>query len=139
MRKKINILTIITYFLFLIIIGRLFYIQVIDNNYYLEKLSNKTNKIVYEDSGLRGRIYDKNNNILVDNGLVLTIVYQKEDNVDEIKLAYEISTKLDLDYHKLTKSYLKDYYLMEHEDIINNRVSDIDKDKYLKRQITKDE
>ena len=41
MKKKINILTTIIYIAFLVIIGRLFYLQVIDNNYYLEKLSNK--------------------------------------------------------------------------------------------------
>ena len=139
MKKKINLLMMITYISFLVIIGRLFYLQVIDNNYYLEKLSNKTNKIVYEDSSLRGRIYDKNNNLLVDNGLILTIIYQKEDDYDEIKLAYEISKKLELDYTKLTKSYLKDFYIMEHEDIINKRINETDKNKYLKRLITKDE
>ena len=139
MKKKINILTTIIYISFLIIIGRLFYLQIIDNRYYLEKLSNKTNKIVYENSSLRGKIYDKNNNILVDNGLVLTIVYQKVDDYDEIKLAHEISKKIELDYTKLTKSYLKDFYLLEHEDIINKRINEEDKNKYIKRQISKDE
>ena len=93
MKKKINVLTWITYILFIVIIGRLFYLQIIDNAYYLEKLSNKTNKIVYENNNLRGRIYDKNNNVLVDNGLVLTIVYQKEDNVNEVELAYQLLPK----------------------------------------------
>ena len=139
MKKKINVLITIIYICFLAITLRLFYLQIIDNNYYLEKLSNKTNKIVYEDSSLRGRIYDKNNNILVDNGLVLTIVYQKEENIDEIKLAYEMSKKIDLDYNKLTISYMKDFYILENEDIINKRVSNIDREKYLKRQITKEE
>ena len=136
MKKKINILTTITYVCFLVITGRLFYLQIIDNNYYLERLSNKTNKIVYENSSLRGRIYDKNNNLLVDNGLVLNIVYQKEDNVDEIKLAYDISPKIDLDYTKLTKSYLKDFYLIAHESEIDKRISLDIKNKYLKRQIS---
>lgn len=139
MKKKIKVLYIITYIIFLIIIGRLFYLQIIDHNYYLERLSNKTNKIVYEDTSLRGRIYDKNNNIIVDNGLVLTIIYQKEDNVDEIKLAYEISPKIDLNYQKLTKSYLKDFYLLTNEDTINSRIKKEDLDKFNKRQMTKDE
>ena len=70
MIKKIKFLNLLVYLLFLIIIGRLFYMQIINNNDYLEKLSNKTNRIVYEDVSLRGRIYDKNNNLLVDNKLV---------------------------------------------------------------------
>ena len=139
MKKKIKVFYIITYIVFLIIIGRLFYIQIIDHNYYLEKLSNKTNKIIYEDSSLRGRIYDKNNNVIADNGLALTIVYQKEDNIDEINLAYEISKKIDLNYQKLTKSYLKDFYLLEHENIINKRLSEEDVNRFNKRIITKDE
>lgn len=139
MKKKIKVLCSLTYLIFFVIIGRLFYLQIIDHNYYLEKLSNKTNKIVYEDTSLRGRIYDRNNNILVDNGLVLTIVYQKEDDIDEIELAYEISSKINLNYEKLTKSYLKDFYLMEHEDIILKRVSEEDIKKYNRRQISKDE
>ena len=139
MKKKIKFLYVITYLVFLIIIGKLFFIQIIDHNYYLEKLSNKTNKIVYEDSSLRGRIYDRNNNLLVDNGLILTIVYQKEDDINEIDLAYEISSKIKLDYEKITKSYLKDFYLMENEDIILKRVSNSDYDKFNRRQISKDD
>ena len=139
MKRKINILITIIYICFLVIIGRLFYLQIIDHNYYLEKLSNKTNKIIYENSSLRGRIFDKNNNILVDNGLMLTIVYQKNSDIDEVRLAYDISSKLDINYNKLTTSYLKDFYLMEHENIINKRVNKMDEEKYLKRQITNEE
>lgn len=139
MKKKLLIYKVLVYCFFGLIIGRLFFIQIIDNNYYLEKLSNKTNKIIYEDSGLRGRIYDRNNNLLVDNGLVLTIVYLKEDNVDEIELAYTISKKIDLDYNKLTKAYLKDFFIMQNDKEINNRLSKDIKDKYNKRRIKQEE
>ena len=139
MINKNKILKLIIYFSYFIIIGRLFYLQIIERDYYIKKLLNKTNKIVYEDTSLRGRIYDKNNNLLVDNGLVLTIIYQKEENIDEIKLAYEVSKKIELDYHKLSLSYLKDYYLLEHDNVINNRIDSKIKDKYLKKIINKEE
>ena len=139
MKKKLLFLNILVYFSFMLITVKLFYLQIIDNNYYLEKLSNKTNKIIYEDTNLRGRIYDKNNNLLVDNTLVLTIVYQREDDIDEIELAYEISKKIDLPYYKLTSSYLKDFYILEHEKEIDNRLSKDIINKYLKRQITSSE
>ena len=139
MKKKIIFLKTLVYFIFIIITGRLFTLQIIDNSYYLEKLSNKTNKIVYENTSLRGRIFDKNGNILVDNKLVLTIIYQREDDYDEIKLAYEVSKKIDLDYQKLTKSYLKDFYILEHSEDIEKRVNKDDYNKYLKRIISKDD
>ena len=139
MKKKIKILKILVYSVFTIITGRLLFLQIVDNQYYLEKLSNKTNKIVYENTSLRGRIYDKNNNLLVSNGLVLTIVYQKEDDVNEIELAYEVSKKIMLDYSKLTESYLKDFYILEHPKEIEKRLSDEVKNNYLKRRITGEE
>lgn len=139
MNKKINYFSLILYLAFFIITARLFYLQIIERNYYLEKLSSKKNKIVYEDTSLRGRIYDTNNNLLVDNKLVLTIIYKREENIsmkDEIMLSYDISSKLELDYQKLTLSYLKDFYLLEHDDIIDQRVSSVDKEKLKKRKIT---
>lgn len=140
--KKIKLLTIITYFIYFIISIRLFYLQIIERNYYLEKLSSKNNKIIYEDTSLRGRIYDKNNNILVDNKLIMTIIYKREDNMsinDEIKLAYEISKKIDLDYNKLTNSYLKDFYLLEHESEILKRLTNEEKDSFQRRMISNSE
>ena len=142
MNKKITFLNFILYLLFFVILVRLFYLQIIERNYYLEKLSNKTNQIIYEDTSLRGRIYDRNKKILVDNQLVMTIIYQKEDNIsmkDEIKLAYQISSKIDLNYHKLTTSYLKDFFLLNHNDDIEKRVGLEDKNKLKKRMISNSE
>ena len=139
MNKKKIILTITMYFFFSLIIIKLFSLQIINRNYYLEKLSSKKNKIVYENTSLRGRIYDCNNKLLVDNKLVLNIIYKREDNIsslDEIKLAYEISKKIDLDYSKLTKSYLKDFYILEHNTEIEKRVQEEDKDKLKRRLMT---
>jgi len=142
MKKKLIIYHLILYFLFLIITGRLFYLQVIRRSYYLEVLSNKQNRIVNVDTSLRGRIYDRNNNLLVDNKLILTIVYQKESGMsmkDEIALAYDVSKKIELDYSKLTISYLKDFYLLEHDDIIDKRLDDEDKENFKRRKITNNE
>ena len=74
--KKRLFLKFIIYFSFIIIIGKLFIMQVMNQNYYYEKLSSRNNKIVYGDTTLRGRIYDTNNKLLVDNMEVLTIIYK---------------------------------------------------------------
>ena len=142
MEKKIKVYYGILYLCFLIIIGRLFVLQIIERNIYLEKLSNRQNKIVYEDTSLRGRIYDRNNVLIVDNKLIPTIYYQKEEGMkqsDEIKLAYEISKKIELDYQKLTNSYLKDFYLLEHNNEIEKRVNKEDKDRLQKRLMNNNE
>ena len=141
-KKTVIILNIFIYLLFMIIIGRLFYLQIIDHQYYIEKLSSRNNKIVYENDNIRGRIYDKNNNLLVDNKLLFTITYQNSNNLSvdrEIELAYEISKKIDLDYQKLTLSYLKDFYLINHDDEITKRLDEDDLLNYKRRMISNNE
>lgn len=138
MLKKINILNIVLYIFFLIIVSRLYYLQIIKYDYYKDLLNNLNIKEVKEEVP-RGKIYDTNGILLVDNNLVKTIYYKKIDGMskkDEIELAYKIKDYLELDYSKLTKSYLKDFYILTNEKIINNRISDLELDKYKKRKIS---
>ena len=64
MLKKINFLNIILYLAFFIILGRIYYLQVIEKDYYAAKLLKLTEKEVLGDSMPRGRIYDRNMKIL---------------------------------------------------------------------------
>lgn len=135
---KINVFKVIIYLAFFGILIKLFSMQVINRDYYLNKLNSKTTKIVYGDTTLRGRIYDTNHNLLVDNQLIMTITYQKVSGMstsDEIELAYEISPYIELNYSKLTKSYLKDFFILTNEELIMERVSK-EKELYNKRKIT---
>ena len=139
MVKKVNILNILMYLVFLIILGRLYYLQVINHEYYLNKLNSLNSKEVLGDVMPRGKIYDTNGVLLVDNTLVNTIYYKKIDGIttkEEIDLAYLVKDYLDLDYSKLTKSYLKDFYILTHEGEINKRITDIEYDSYKRRKIT---
>lgn len=139
--KKINIFKFIIYIGFALIVINLFSLQVINQDDYLNKLNSKTTRIVYGDTTLRGRIYDTNHNLLVDNQLIMTITYQKVAGMsidDEINLAYEVSNYIDLNYERLTKSYLKDFFILTHEDEIMKRVSK-EKNLYNKRKITYNE
>ena len=62
---------------FLIIIGRLFYINVIEGKSYSDLLDKKINNYVYGASAPRGRILDRNGVVLVDNIGVKTLFYNK--------------------------------------------------------------
>ena len=59
-----------------IILGRLFQLQVLENNKYEEKLVESTEKIIDGPSSPRGRIYDRNYKLIVDNKAVKTIYYK---------------------------------------------------------------
>lgn len=110
--KKIylSILSILT----LIISIRFIYIYYIKHDYYYEEYLKKTNKIVYGITAPRGRILDRNGKILVDNIGSNTIVYHKLGNVDEYKLAKQISNVLE-QKEEATIDELKQYYLQNND------------------------
>lgn len=141
MKTKIKIYEYLVYLCFIVITVKLFSMQVVNHDYYLELLNEKKTKIIYGDTTLRGRIYDRNNKLLVDNQLIMNIVYKKEEGTstkEEITLAYQVSEYLDLNYSKLTLSYLKDFYILTHEEEINKRVFN-DLELYRNRKITSNE
>ena len=78
--KRMNFLIIILFFLFVIIISRLCFLTINMNHYYKMILNKETSNIVYKDTSPRGRIYDRNNKLLVDNVSVKKIYYLKSKN-----------------------------------------------------------
>ncbi|MBQ8892765.1 MAG: penicillin-binding protein 2 [Bacilli bacterium] len=141
-RKKIKFLEILLYICFLIIGVRLFYLQIIKHDYYEELLKNLNEKEVYGDTMPRGKIYDRNGHVIVDNKLVKTIYFKNENklnNKELIQLAYLVKDYIELDYNKLTDSFLKDFYLIENENIILDRVSDSDYKKFKSHKLSSTE
>lgn len=120
--KRINILKSIIYLSFVILTLSLGNIIIFKNNYYSRLLLKMTSNVYEDESAPRGRIYDRNYNLLVDNKEVATIVYLKPDKStasDEITLSKKVAELIDIDYSKLTVRMLKDYWL-----VINNSSSD---------------
>ena len=137
MEKRINVFKYILYLLFMVVSIRLFYLQIISHEYYQELLSKKTIETIYIQAP-RGKIYDKNNNLIVSNKLVMNIIYKNDlklDEFEEIELAYKVSEFIELDYSKLTTSYLKDFYILTHESEINNLLTNKEFDDYKNRII----
>ena len=77
MNRRYIIITVLLCFFFTIILGKIFYLQIIKRDIYTEKLSFSTEKKIESTSAPRGRIYDRNYNLLVDNEAVKTIYYKK--------------------------------------------------------------
>ena len=97
--KRITILEILIVSIFIVIFGRICYLNILRGDYYKMLLNNMTNVYVYGNSTPRGRIYDRNNNLLVDNEAVKTIYYKKSSGIktdDEIKLAYQVAENINV-------------------------------------------
>ena len=73
--KRYNILTVTVVILNLILLISLYSIQVVNSALYIEKKENLSKQLVEGSTAPRGRIYDRNNKIIVDNTPIKTIRY----------------------------------------------------------------
>lgn len=125
--KRYNVLIAIISVLILALFSNLFYLQVIkaeDSKLKLEKLQ-KT--IVYGPTAPRGRIYDRNHNLLVDNVPNKTIVYKKQKGITtsrELELSYELADLIEVPYTKLTDEMKRVFYLKNHESELKSRITE---------------
>ena len=71
--KRITILEILIVSIFIVIFGRICYLNILRGDYYKMLLNNMTNVYVYGNSTPRGRIYDRNMKLLVDNKAIKSI------------------------------------------------------------------
>ena len=136
--KRYNSLIFIVIILYVVILGRVFYLQIIKENDYKESLAMATEKTVESTSAPRGRIYDRNYNLLVDNEGVKTIYYKKQNgitNKEEIELAYTVADNINLDYSKVNENRLKTFYYKGHYKECKKKITDKEWEEYNKRKL----
>lgn len=127
---------------FLIVGVCLFHTVYIESNEHLMVLEQITNVVIEGESAPRGRIYDRNYKLLVDNESVPTIVYKKQDNVtseEEISLAYKMINHIELDYNKLQTRNLKEFYLILNGKDISQRITHEEYEKLERRILTNED
>ena len=84
---------------FIIFLGRIFYINYIDGSKYQKILLDKTNTYIYGSSAPRGRILDRNGVVLVDNKGIKTVYYTKLKGIttkEEIEIAKSLANILNI-------------------------------------------
>lgn len=135
------IIIFLTFFLCIITI-RLFYLNVFLKNHYKILYKNKTSDIVYGKSAPRGRIYDRNMKILVDNKSIKTITYIKKSDtttVEEINMAKKLSNVLELDYDNLNINNLKNYYMIINKEYVDKKITKKENELLKNRKLTEKE
>lgn len=127
-------------FFFILLICKVIDIEILNNEYYKKTLDELTIKTVTSNSTPRGRIFDRNYNLLVDNVGVRTIYFKREKNYDSDKLINAIKlikNHIELNYDLVNIDNLKDYYMFINKD--NNLVTKEEKRKLKERKITNKE
>ena len=140
--KRIFFLLFILIIFLILVIYKLYNLQILSNEYYKNKLSDLKTSTVQGTSVPRGRIYDRNYNLLVDNVGVKTIYYKRnkgtttKDILDTIKL---LKDNIEIDTSNVSIRNIKDYYIVTHKEEMNNRITEEEYNKYKERRITKED
>ena len=137
LKNKLYLLVIIIFSIFLF---RITYLMIIKSDYYEKILYEQNNTIIYGSSAPRGRILDRNGNIIVDNVGVKTIVYNKLSGISletELEIADTLSNIIEVS--EGSKNEQKYYYYLKNKDEVNKLVSDKIYKLYNERKITSEE
>ena len=140
--KRYTLLIVMIILLFSITIVRLFKLQVLETDEYKEKLVLATEKTVESGSVPRGRIYDRNNKLIVDNEAIKTIYYKKESGITterEIELSYIIGEMIEVDYSKLSDRIIKNFWYMSHKKEAKKLITETEWEEYNLRKIDDDD
>ena len=136
--KRFNILIGIVICVFCVLAFKLFSVQLINNEKYEQLALESSTNIIEGPSAPRGRIYDRNHNLLVDNSPVKTIYYKKIKGVtssEEVQIAYKMANIIDLDYSKLSETNLKEFWMINNEKKAKEKITDKEWEKYKERKL----
>lgn len=114
---RLNLLFSIVILLFMTIIGRLLYMQVLNKDFYEKKLASASQTKVTSSSA-RGEIYDASGKPLVENTLKQVVSFTRSNKMtakDLKEIASQLLGYVSITSPNLTERQLADYYLADPE------------------------
>ncbi len=140
--KRYNILIGIIIFVIVVLFINLFYVQIVKNEFYVQKIEKLNENNIEGDSAPRGRIYDRNHRLIVDNEPIKTIIYKKQTGITtkvEIDLAYQVGEFIDVDFSNLEEEQLREFWVKKNSELANEKITDEEYQELEERKLTKDD
>lgn len=122
---RINALFLSVFFLFSILVLRLGYVQIVKGEEY-KRNAYLTENVTTKLDAPRGKMYDSNYSVVVDNEPVFSITYTRTQDVDadeRHELAKKLAVMIDKDTKELTERDKKDYFIFLNEKEVESRIS----------------
>src|SRR5690625_4146003 len=126
---RVNILFFTVFVLFTILVIQLGIVQILEGDSYKEEIGRTIND-VSKSPVPRGKIFDRNGKIVVDNNPLYAITYTPPKRVqaeDKLELAEELTSFLSIDkkvMKKITERDKKEYWHLKNKDESVARLSD---------------
>lgn len=130
---RMNILFFTIFILFSALVIRLGYVQIVKGDEYVQQLK-KTEEATVNTSVPRGRIFDRNGQILVDNKPKNAITYTKYSTTtseEMLKMAKKLSTYITMDTERIAERDKLDFWMIKHPKEANAKITDEEKNKIL--------
>jgi len=121
---RLNMLFFIVFLLFSALILRLGVVQIVHGEKYQKEVEKTENEIVNLPVP-RGKIYDKNGNVIVDNKALNAITYTRARGTKQeevLKVAEDLAKLIEMDTEKVTERDLKDFWMLKHPDEAEEKV-----------------
>lgn len=128
--------------IFVVIVVKVTDVMVIEEDSYTVQLKEMTDNEITGTSSPRGRIYDRNYNIIVDNKSLKTITYQKPKNVtntEMIEVAEKIAPHIEVNYLKISDRNKREYYCSKNKVKCNSFITKKEKEKNKQRKLSNKE
>lgn len=156
MLLRANLLFVVVFFLFSILVLRLGYVQMVQGKSYINEIERTDDNIVYHPVP-RGEIFDRNGNLLVNNKPLKAITYTPPKNPqpkDLLNLAEKLSSYIQMNEDNIQKvpdwvkkeiwiiqnNDGKDKITKEEEELLRNKeLSDRDLYKLILERITEED
>ena len=130
--KRFLVFFVVLLLLFGVLSIKLYTVMIVDAKDYKKSLKELSYTKVEGTSAPRGRIYDRNHKIIVDNKAIKSITYKKDKNISVsqmIELAYTVSPHLDLSYSSLTNRSKREFYLAKYPDVCDKKITQKEREK----------
>lgn len=140
--KRYNILIFIIIAIMLILLINLLIVQVVKHDFYVNKVAMLSNSYITSKSAPRGRIYDRNGILIVDNEPVKVIYYKKENNVTtnkEIEMSIKVAELIEVDYTYVKDDDLRTFWVKQNKEEASLKITDEEWELVKMRKLTDDD
>ncbi|UTH03608.1 penicillin-binding protein 2 [Macrococcoides canis] len=119
--RRISVIFMAIVSLLIILVLRLGYLQIVKGEAYRQAVDNNEN-IEVNESVPRGRIYDRNGKLLVDNTSKKSITYTRDrmtTSKEILSIAKKLQKIIDMPTDALTLRDKQDFYILTHKEAVN--------------------
>lgn len=123
---RMNILFFAVFLLFSALILRLGVLQIVNGEDFTRQLE-RTEEVVVNASVPRGKIFDRNGKVIVDNRPVNAITYTKTQQTSQeemMDVATKLADMIELEPDKVTERDIQDYWIRENKKRADAKITD---------------